>query len=62
MSDIEAYAMAIHNKDDTELNNRRTEIFDYLLKLGVDLNVIMELSAIDMELGIRSFTKSLGLS
>ena len=62
MSDMNDYAIEIHKKDDTTLNNRRSEIFDYLLGLGVDPNMIMELNAIDIELTIRDFKKKLGLS
>ena len=62
MSDMNEYAIEIHKKDDTTLNNRRSEIFDYLLGLGVDPNMIMELNAIDIELTIRDFKKKLGLS
>lgn len=62
MSDMNEYAIEIHKKDDTTLNNRRSEIFVYLLGLGVDPNMIMELNAIDIELTIRDFKKKLGLS
>lgn len=62
MSDMNTYAIEIHKKDDTTLNNRRIEIFDYLLGLGADPNMLLELNAIDIELTIRDFKKNIGLS
>lgn len=62
MYDTKTYAIEIHKKDDTELSNRRIEIFDYLLDIGVDPNMIVELNAIDIELTIRNVKKNLGLS
>lgn len=62
MDDMNAYAMTIHEKDDAELSNRRTEIFNYLLDIGADPNVILEMTAIDIEVAIRGFKKDLGLS
>ena len=62
MSDMNTYAIEIHKKDDNTLNNRRIEIFDYLLGLGIDPNMLLELNAIDIELTIRDFKKNMGLS
>lgn len=62
MYDTKTYAIEIHKKDDTELSNRRIEIFDYLLDIGVDPNMIAELNAIVIELTIRNVKKNLGLS
>ena len=62
MSDMNTYTIEIHKKDDTTLNNRRIEIFDYLLGLGADPNMILELNAIDIELTIRDFKKNMGYS
>ena len=62
MYDTKTYAIEIHKKDDTELSNRRIEIFDYLLDIGVDPNMIVELDAIVIELTIRNVKKNLGLS
>lgn len=62
MYDTKTYAIEIHKKDDTELSNRRIEIFDYLLDIGVDPNMIVELNAIVIELTIRNVKKNLGLS
>lgn len=62
MSDMNTYAIEIHKKDDNTLNNRRIEIFDYLIGLGVDPNMLLELNAIDIELTIRDFKKNMGLS
>ena len=62
MSDMNTYAIEIHKKDDATLNNRRIEIFDYLLGLGADPNMVLELNVIDIELTIRDFKKNMGLS
>ena len=62
MTDNIKYAMKIHEKGDSELNNRCIEIYDYLISKDVDMNMIVELQSINTELTIRNFTKSLGLS
>ena len=62
MTDTMEYAMKIHEKGDRELNNRNIEIYDYLISKDVDMNMIAELQSITMELTIRNFKKSLGLS
>ena len=62
MDDMFNYAMEIHMKGDDELNNRNIEIFDYLLSMGVDPDMITEFYSINIELAIRAFKKNLGLS
>lgn len=62
MDDMKSYAMEIHKKSDEELNSERVKIFDYLLSLGVNPNVLLEFSAINIELANRDLIKSLGLS
>lgn len=62
MDDMKSYAMEIHKKSDEELNSKRAKIFDYLLSLGVNPNVLLEFSVINIELANRDFIKSLGLS
>ena len=62
MDDMKSYAMEIHKKSDEELNSKSVKIFDYLLSLGANPDVLFEFSAISIELAIRDFMKSLGLS
>ena len=52
----------VHGKDDTELSSMRVDIFNYLLGLGADPNVILTLNAIDIELAYRELKKGLRLS
>lgn len=62
MDESKKYVELVHGKDDTELNSMRVDIFNYLLGIGADPNVILTLNAIDIELAIRDFKKGLGLS
>ena len=62
MDDMFNYAMEIHMKGDDELNNRSIEILDYLLRMGVDPDMITAFCSINNELTIRAFRKNLGLS
>ena len=62
MDELMTYAIEIHKRSKTELNNRRREICDYLLGLGVDPDVILELSSIDTELAYRGIFGGIGLS
>ena len=62
MDDLFNYAMEIHMKGDDELNNRSIEIFDYLLSMDIDPDMITEFCSINIELTIRAFRKNLGLS
>ena len=61
MDDMFNYAMEIHMKGDDELNNRSIEIFNHLLSMGVDPDMITEFYSINTELTIREFRKKLGL-
>lgn len=62
MDDMKSYAMEIHKKSDEELNSKRAKIFDYLLSLDVNPDVLLEFCAISIELANRDLMKSLGLS
>lgn len=62
MDKSKKYVELVHGKDSTELSEMRTQIFDYLLGLGADPNVVLTLSAIDIELATRDVKKGLGLS
>ena len=64
--DTMEFAMEIRGKDTEELNSMRSDIFDYLIGLGADPNLLLTLSTIDMELTARDikqhFEKDLGLA
>lgn len=62
MDKSKKYVELVHGKDSAELSEMRTQIFDYLLGLGADPNVVLTLNTIDIELAIRDFKKELGLS
>lgn len=62
MDESKKYVELVHGKDDAELSSMRVDIFNYLLGLGADPNVILTLNAIDNELAIRIFKEKMGLS
>ncbi len=62
MDDMKSYAMEIHKRSDEELYSKRVKIFDYILSLGVNPDVLLEFCAISTELANRNLMKSLGLS
>ena len=52
-------AKLIHSMSDEEINNRRIELFNYFLSLGVGVDEMVELIALISESDIRMFKKEI---
>ena len=61
MKDAHEIAIELHKKCAEELINRRIEIFDYLLDIGANPDIVLELQSIEIELTIRRYNEKLGL-
>ena len=61
MKDAHEIAIELHRKRTDELIGRRIEIFDYLLDIGANPDIVLELQSIEIELTIRRYNEKLGL-
>lgn len=52
-------AKLIHLMSDEEINNRRIELFDYFLSLGVGVDEMVEMMALISESTIRMYNKKI---
>ena len=52
-------AERIHSMSDEEINNRRIELFNYFLSLGVGVDEMLEMTGLIMESTIRMCNKKI---